>query len=248
MFMTRSENDRGVNTFSPEGRLFQVEYATEAIKLGSTAIGIQTSEGVLIAVEKRITSPLMDPSSIEKIVEIDSHIACAMSGLTPDSRTMIERARVEAQNHWFTYNEPMRVESVTQAVCNLAMQFGEGEDAEEGTMSRPFGVALLIAGVDRVGPKATPVLFHCDPSGTFVSYLAKAIGSGSEGAQTALQEGYSKSMTLVQAETLALQALKQVMEEKISAGNVEVASVKVEGKFYVYKKEEVQTILDRLTA
>ena len=81
MFLNRSEYDRGPNTFSPEGRLFQVEYAIEAIKLGSTAIGIQTGEGVILAVEKRITSPLMEPTSIEKIVEIDSHIACAFSGM-----------------------------------------------------------------------------------------------------------------------------------------------------------------------
>jgi len=74
MFMTRSEYDRGVNTFSPEGRIFQVEYAIEAIKLGSTAIGIQTGEGVVLAVEKRITSPLIEPSSIQKIFEIDAHV------------------------------------------------------------------------------------------------------------------------------------------------------------------------------
>lgn len=86
MFLTRSEYDRGVNTFSPEGRLFQVEYAIEAIKLGSTAIGICTSEGVVLAVEKRITSPLMEPTTIEKIVEVDRHIACAVSGLMADSR------------------------------------------------------------------------------------------------------------------------------------------------------------------
>ncbi|OBS65330.1 hypothetical protein A6R68_06153 [Neotoma lepida] len=133
MFLTRSEYDRGVNTFSPEGRLFQVEYAIEAIKLGSTAIGIQTSEGVCLAVEKRITSPLMEPSSIEKIVEIDAHIGCAMSGLIADAKTLIDKARVETQNHWFTYNETMTVESVTQAVSNLALQFGE-EDADPGAM------------------------------------------------------------------------------------------------------------------
>lgn len=152
MFLTRSEYDRGVNTFSPEGRLFQVEYAIEAIKLGSTAIGIQTSEGVCLAVEKRITSPLMEPSSIEKIVEIDAHIGCAMSGLIADAKTLIDKARVETQNHWFTYNETMTVESVTQAVSNLALQFGE-EDADPGAMSRPFGVALLFGGVDEKGPQ-----------------------------------------------------------------------------------------------
>jgi 20S proteasome subunit alpha 5 len=100
----RSEYDRGVNTFSPEGRLFQVEYAIEAIKvrntngqLGSTAVGIQTAQGVVLAVEKRVTSILLESSSIEKVVEIDSHLGCAMSGLIADSRTMIDHARVEAQ-------------------------------------------------------------------------------------------------------------------------------------------------------
>ncbi|XP_031680985.1 proteasome subunit alpha type-5 isoform X1 [Oncorhynchus kisutch] len=187
MFLTRSEYDRGVNTFSPEGRLFQVEYAIEAIKLGSTAIGIQTSEGVCLAVEKRITSPLMEPSSIEKIVEIDTHIGCAMSGLIADAKTLIDKARVETQNHWFTYNETMTVESVTQAVSNLALQFGE-EDADPGAMSRPFGVALLFGGLDEKGPQ----LYHMDPSGTFVQCDARAIGSASEGAQSSLQEVYHK--------------------------------------------------------
>merc|ERR1712012_456685 len=182
MFLTRSEYDRSVNTFSPEGGLFQVEYAIEAIKLGSTAIGLQTSEGVVLAVEKRVTSPLIEASSIEKIMEVDKHIACAMSGLIADSKTLIDKARVEAQNHWFTYNETMNIESVTQAVSNLALQFGD-DDAEKGAMSRPFGVALLFAGVDEKGPR----LFHMDPSGTYIKYDAKAIGSGSEGAQQALQ-------------------------------------------------------------
>ncbi|XP_021294556.1 proteasome subunit alpha type-5 isoform X1 [Herrania umbratica] len=149
MFLTRTEYDRGVNTFSPEGRLFQVEYAIEAIKLGSTAIGIKTKDGVVLAVEKRITSPLLEPSSVEKIMEIDEHIGCAMSGLIADARTLVEHARVETQNHRFSYGEPMTVESTTQALCDLALRFGEGD---EESMSRPFGVSLLIAGHDENGP------------------------------------------------------------------------------------------------
>ncbi|XP_055308649.1 proteasome subunit alpha type-5-like [Sitodiplosis mosellana] len=147
MFLTRSEYDRGVNTFSPEGRLFQVEYAIEAIKLGSTAIGIRTPEGVVMAVEKRITSPLMEPSTVEKIVEVDRHIGCATSGLMADARTLIDRARVECQNHWFVYNERMSVESCAQAVSTLAIQFGDSADGGSA-MSRPFGVAILFAGVE----------------------------------------------------------------------------------------------------
>ena len=180
--------DRGINTFSPEGRLFQVEYSLEAIKLGSTAIGVATSEGVVLGVEKRVTSTLLETSSVEKIVEIDRHIGCAMSGLQADARSMVEHARVECQSHAFNYNEPLRVESCTQAICDLALRFGESADGEESIMSRPFGVALLIAGYDEDGPS----LYHAEPSGTFYRYDAKAIGSGSEGAQAELQNEYHK--------------------------------------------------------
>lgn len=240
MFLTRSEYDRGVNTFSPEGRLFQVEYAIEAIKLGSTAIAVRTDEGVVLAVEKRVTSPLLEPSSIEKVAEIDEHIGVAMSGLTADARTLIDHGRVETQQHRFTYNEPMPLESVTQSLCDLALRFGE-DDNDEGGMSRPFGVALLVAGWDAEGG---PVLFHTDPSGTYVKYDAKAIGSGSEGAQTALQESYRKDMTLKEAEVLALSTLKQVMEEKVTATNVDIA--RVAPKWHLYTPEEVEEVISRL--
>lgn len=237
MYLTRSEYDRGVNTFSPEGRLFQVEYAIEAIKLGSTAIGIQTAEGVVLAVEKRISSKLLVPSSVKKLVKLDQHIGCAMSGLVADARTLVDHARVETQNHWFTYDEKLSVESTVQSICDLALGFGEGN------MARPFGVALLVAGVDEKGP----ALFHTDPSGTFTKYTAKAIGAGSEGAQTALEEQYNKSLTLAQAEKMALEILKQVMEEKINSKNVELAVVKAsDGLFHTYTKAELAAVIARL--
>ncbi|PWN23675.1 putative PUP2-20S proteasome subunit [Microstroma glucosiphilum] len=222
MFMSRSEYDRGVNTFSPEGRLFQVEYAIEAIKLGSTTVGIRTDEGVVIGVEKRVQSSLLESDSIEKIMEIDSHIGCAMSGLVADARTMIEHARVTAQNHAFTYDEDIQVSSVTQAVCDLALRFGESISGEEAMMSRPFGVALLIAGYD---DKKGPQLYHADPSGTSIQYKAKAIGSGQEGAQGELQDKYKDNMTLQEASILTLNVLKQVMEEKLDEKNVQLAVV-----------------------
>ncbi|KAK9446498.1 nucleophile aminohydrolase [Limtongia smithiae] len=242
MFLTRSEYDRGVSTFSPEGRLFQVEYAIEAIKLGSTAIGIATADGVILGVEKRATSVLLESSSIEKIVEIDRHLGAAMSGLTADARTMIDHARVETQNHALYYNEKIKVESVTQAVCDLALKFGEGADGEERVMSRPFGVALLIAGVDENGPQ----LYHADPSGTFYRYDAKAIGSGSEGAQAELQNEYHSSLTLPEAEQLVLKTLKQVMEEKLDSKNVQLASVTMEQGFRIYSDDEMKVVVDRL--
>merc|ERR1711894_233636 len=221
---------------------FQVEYAIEAIKLGSTAIGIQTSEGVILAVEKRITSPLMEPTSIEKIVEIDSHIACAFSGLTADSKTLIDRARVESQNHWFTYDEKMQVESVAQAVSNLAIAFGDSDGDDIGMMSRPFGVAILYAGIDENGPQ----LFHMDPSGTYLQFDAKAIGSGSEGAQQSLQEQYHKSMTLKEARKEALKILKQVMEEKLNATNVEMATVTPDAMFVMCTKDEIEEVIKEI--
>jgi len=244
MYLTRSEYDRGVNTFSPEGRLFQVEYAIEAIKLGSTAVGLQTSEGCILAVEKRLSSPLLDPQSVEKIAEIDGHVGAAMSGLVADARTLVDHARVEAQNHRFTYDEPIGVEALTQAVCDLALSFGEGSDGDsKKRMSRPFGVALLLAGYDEMDGSQ---LFFSDPSGTFVRYKAKAIGAGSEGAQSNLEESYSATMTLKEAEELALSTLKQVMEEKISNDNIELARVTPEKGFHIAKEEEVTEILERL--
>jgi 20S proteasome subunit alpha 5 len=239
-----------------------VEYSLEAIKLGSTAIGVATGGGVVLGVEKRVTSTLLETSSVEKIVEIDRHIGCAMSGLQADARSMVEHARVESQNHAFHYNEPLRVESCTQAICDLALRFGEGADGEESIMSRPFGVALLIAGFDEDGPQ----LYHAEPSGTFYRYDAKAIGSGSEGAQAELQNEFHKvylvrlymnmvtnvfnpqSLTIEEAETLVLKTLKQVMEEKLDSKNVQLASVTKERGFRIYTDAEMAAVVERLPA
>lgn len=252
MSMGKSEYDRGVNTFSPAGRLFQVEYALEAIKLGSTAIGIRTNEGVVLAVEKRLTSPLIDPSSIEKILEIDTHMGCAMSGLTADARTLVDHARVEAQNHWFTYNERMPVESNVHSISDLALDFSvtDRKDKDRKTMSRPFGVALLVAGVD---PIDGPSLWNTEPSGTYTKYQACAIGSAQEGATNLLQEQYNKDMTLADAEILGLTVLRQVMEEKLTSTNIEVSVVKKEPnpkdvKFTLKTKDEVEDVIRRLPA
>lgn len=244
MFLTRSEYDRGVNTFSPEGRLFQVEYAIEAIKLGSTAIGICTKEGCVLAVEKRITSTLMEPTTVEKIVEIDRHIACAVSGLMADSRTMIDRARIECQNHWFVYDERMPIESCAQAVSNLAILFGDWDD-NQPPMSRPFGVAILFAGID---DDKGPQLFHMDPSGTFVEYNAKAIGSGCEGAQQNLQEKYNTLISLDEAIVLALETLRQVMEEKMNATNVEVVTMTPKNLFEMLTKEQLEKYIVKMSS
>jgi len=205
-------------------------------------VGIQTKEGSILAVEKRLTSTLLEPSSVEKVMEVDSHIGAAVSGLIGDARTLVDHARIEAQNHRFTYDEAMGVQALTQSVCDLALGFGEGKKEGEKKMSRPFGVALLMAGWDR---KEGPQLFFSDPSGTYFTYKAKAIGAGSEGAQATLQDRYRDDLTLAEAENLAFEILKQVMEEKISNANVEVASVTVDG-YALYDAAKLDSIIARL--
>merc|ERR1712232_1103151 len=203
-------------------------------------------EGVVLAVEKRLTSPLICPESIEKILEIDDHMGCAMSGLTADARTLVDHARVEAQAHWFTYNERMPVESCVNSVADMALDFSDSDKDRKRVMSRPFGVALLVGGVD---PVDGPVLFNTDPSGTFTKYMAASIGSAQEGATSMLQEQYNKDMTMPDAETLALTVLRQTMEEKLSKTNIEVASVRADTKkFRLFSGEELEGIIKRLPA
>lgn len=135
---------------------------------------------------------------------------------------------------------------ISLAVCDLALAFGEESESREerkSKMSRPFGVALLIAGYDDLDG---PQLFFSDPSGTYVKYKAKAIGAGSEGAQINLKDSYSETMTLEEAEELALNTLKQVMEEKISTDNVELARVTPEKGYHLATHEEISTVLERL--
>ncbi|KAJ8911808.1 hypothetical protein NQ315_014232 [Exocentrus adspersus] len=131
----------------------------------------------------------------------------------------------------------MSVESCAQAVSNLAIQFGDSDD-DGAAMSRPFGVAILFAGIDAKGPQ----LYHMDPSGTFVQFDAKAIGSGSEGAQQSLQEVYHRSMTLEEATISALTILKQVMEEKLNSSNVEVMTMTSKSLFHMFTKDQVEEV------
>lgn len=206
-----------------------VNKSTDSLQFGSTAIGVKTNEGVVLGIEKKLpSSKLMEINKkSEKLVEIDRHCACAMSGIVGDARILIDHARVEAQNHSFNFNEPMGVEAVTQAVSDLAINFGEGyEGQKRKPMSRPYGVALLIGGVDENGPQ----LFQTDPSGTYCEWQADAIGSGQETAMTQLKEQYHSNMSLAEAEKMVLQVLKGNMEERICKDNVEVMVVRSDNR------------------
>ena len=158
-----------------------------------------------------------------------------MSGIVGDARVLIDHARVEAQNHKFNYVEPLSVNLITQAVSDIAMNFGEGyEGSKRKPMARPFGVALLIAGVDENGPQ----LYQTDPSGTYFSWEARAIGSGGDTAMTTLKEKFNKDMSLADAEKLVLETLKQVMEDKILVENVEMCVVRADSKNLEFRSDE----------
>jgi 20S proteasome subunit alpha 5 len=199
---------------------------------------------VVLGVERKLLSKLQEPAKSEKLVEIDRHCACAMSGIVGDARVLVDHARVEAQNHKFNYVEPQHIKLIAEAVSDLAMNFGEGyEGSKKKPMARPYGVALLIAGVDENGPQ----LFQTDPSGTCFEYKARAIGSGGDTAMTTLKEKYNEDLTIGEAERLALQLLKQVMEDKISVDNVEVCVITTEKKQLEFRTQaEIGAILERL--
>jgi 20S proteasome subunit alpha 5 len=243
----RSEYDRGLNTFSPEGRLFQVEYANAAIKIGATAIGICTPEGVILAVEKRMATGLIEATSVEKIFTIDEHCGAAISGLSADARTLVDHARVECQQHRFVYEEPLYVASLVESISDLALDFSDvSGEKRKRKMARPFGVALLVAGYD-VKTKSFK-LFKTEPSGNFTACQAVAIGAAAEGAITALVELFKENplLSFAQAEVKALEILRLGMEEKMNAKNIEVAAVKTDGKFRVYEDSELAGVMSSL--
>lgn len=242
----KSEYDRSVGTWSPSGRLFQLEYAMQAIKLGSTAIGMKCKDGVLLVVEKNLSSSLIVPKTREKIFEIDSHIGCATAGLAADARTLVDHARNESQNHWFTYNEKVSVESCVNSIADLALDFADVTDGRrKKVMSRPFGVSILVAGVNA----GKPALWVTDPSGTCAEYTACAVGAAQEGAGSLLTEQYKEDMVLLEAENCAVGILRQMMKEKMTTVNVEVATVRNDtAQFKLYSTEEIETIINRLPA
>ncbi|WP_297506396.1 archaeal proteasome endopeptidase complex subunit alpha [Thermococcus sp.] len=210
--------DRAITVFSPDGRLFQVNYAREAVKRGATAVGVKWKDGVVLAVEKRITSKLIEPRSYEKIFLIDDHIAAAPSGIIADARVLVDRARLEAQIYRLTYGEPVPLTVLVKKICDLKQahtQYGG---------VRPFGAALLMAGVNE-----KPELYETDPSGAYFEWKAVAIGSGRNVAMAIFEEHYSDEIDMEGAIKLAILALAKTLEEP-SAEAIEVAYITTEEK------------------
>jgi len=210
--------DRAITVFSPDGRLFQVNYAREAVKRGATAVGLKWNRGIVLAVEKRITSRLIEPKSYEKIFQIDEHIAAAPSGIIADARVLVDRARLEAQIYRLTYGEPVPLTVLVKKICDLKQahtQYGG---------VRPFGAALLLAGVNE-----KPELYETDPSGAYFEWKAVAIGSGRNTAMAIFEENYSDELNREGAIKLAIRALVSTIENP-TPDSIEVALITTEEK------------------
>jgi len=212
--------DRAITVFSPDGRLFQVEYAKEAVKRGATAIGITCREGVALVAFKSIHSKLVVPESLKKIFEVDSHICVTASGLIADARRLVDIARVDSQRHRITYNEPPTVDSISRSVCDLMQVY-----TQYGGI-RPFGVSLLIAGVDAQGPK----LFEAEPSGAMTAYKADAIGANKNEVDEYLESKYDEKMPLDDAIRLCVESLRKTQEQKLMQENVEISFATLKNK------------------
>ena len=243
----KNEYDRSVNTFSNQGRLYQVEYAMKAVEQGCTTLGIQLKDAIILGAEKKIASKLQIPSSIENIMKINENAICTYSGLRSDARALIETARVEAANHWFNFNEPMPVEAISLAVCDMALSFAEKKKREkkdkERGVSRPYGVAVIIAGIDADGE---PRLFKNDPSGNYVRYKACCIGQGGENGMTTLQSNYREDMRFDEAILLAGKVLKENLEQKINKDNFEIWYIKKsDGKIVSLSPDELEKLIPK---
>jgi proteasome alpha subunit len=222
--------DRAITVFSPDGRLFQVEYAREAVKRGTTTVGLKYKTGVVLIVDKRISSRLVEPGSIEKIFEIDDHIGCATSGLVADARALIDRARLDAQINEITYNEKIQVKTLVKRICDFKQTY-----TQYGGV-RPFGTALLIAGVDDGGPK----LFSTDPSGALMEYKASSEGAGRNGAMTYFEKEYKEDLSMDEAVDMSIKALNKGTEGKLNPEAAEIGVVGKEVKFHILSPDETK--------
>jgi proteasome alpha subunit len=228
--------DRAITVFSPDGRLFQVEYAREAVKRGTTTVGLKFKDGVALIVDKRIASKLIESTSIEKIFQIDEHIGCATSGLVADARVLVDHARVIAQINKVTYAEKIDIETLVKRLCDFKQNY-----TQYGGV-RPFGTALLVAGVDETGAH----LFETDPSGALVAYKAGSIGAGKNAIMDVFEEEYEEGLSMDEAILLGLKALTKATEDKLSTKAVEVGIVREDENFRTLTEAEVDAYVKKL--
>jgi len=231
--------DSRTTTFSPEGRLYQVEYALEAINRAGTAVGIRTKNGIILAAEKKILSKLLESScTSEKLHRIDEHIMVAVAGINADANIILNYARLEARRYQFSYGEAMPIELLVQTVCDHKQgytQFGG---------LRPYGVSLLFAGWDiQHGFQ----LYQSDPSGNYSVWKATSIGSNSQATYSLFKGENFEDITLAEAKKLAIKFLGKSMDGAVTQENIEVSQLIFSENVLVQqslRKEEVKILCD----
>ena len=226
--------DRAITMFSPDGRLLQVEYAKKTVKQGSTAIGVVCKDGVLLVADKRIVDSLVVPEAVEKIWQIDEHIGASASGILSDARVLIERAQITAQQHRVTFDSPIDTLAVVKDICDLK------QICTQSGGLRPFGVSILVAGIDHDGPK----LFETDPTGIYFQYKATVIGEGETEIEEILHKEYHENITIEDALKLCINALAKILDKNFNAQRIDAAYIRYdEKKFVKVDKTKIERLL-----
>jgi len=226
--------DRAITMFSPDGRLLQVEYAKKTVKQGSTSIGMACKDGVVFVTDKRIVDSLIIPESVEKIWEIDDHVGITAAGIISDARVLVDRAQLGAQQHRVTYDTPIDVASVVKDICSLK------QICTQSAGLRPFGVSLLVGGIDKEGPK----LYCTDPTGIYFKYKATVIGEGEADILEELHKKYKDDISVKDGIKVAVELLKKFLDKDFSPERLDIVFMTDdEKKFTRMKTEEVEKLV-----
>ena len=223
--------DRGITIFSPDGRLYQVEYAREAVKRGTPSVGVRTADGVVLAAVTPQRSPLLETESIEKLHKIDDHLAIASAGHAADARQLVDFARRVAQGERLRYGESADTENLTKTITDEIQEYTQTGGA------RPFGAALLVAGVDEEGPR----LMETDPSGTPYEWQAAVVGGNDETIRGYFEDAYEPEMSIDAGIDLALEGLAEGLDG-IEAQEVDLLTITEDGQ----NELDTEAIADRL--
>ncbi|HZY91229.1 MAG TPA: archaeal proteasome endopeptidase complex subunit alpha [Thermoplasmata archaeon] len=231
--------DRAITVFSPDGRLFQVEYAREAVRRGATTAGVVFQDGVVLVADRRIPNPkLAEPASLEKIHQIDEHVGCATAGLVADARVLVEYARLASQINRVTYSEPIAVELLVRRICDYKQQYTQFGGV------RPFGTALLVGGYDEDGVH----LFETEPSGSLTSFKATSTGGNKQPVMELFEQKYKPGMDADAAILLALEGLRQSLDDAANLSQVEICTIQRGRGLHRLSAEEIQKYAGRLPA
>lgn len=226
--MRSNQYDAAITIFSPEGRLYQVEYALELVKRGAPIVGVYSTEGVVLAADETPESTLEDPGTFKKIFQFDDHVGAAIAGLSSDARVLMSQGRVFCQSNRLLYDEPADIDALISTLSGRIQVY-----TQHGGI-RPFGVSLIVAGVDSTGAK----LLTTDPSGSYRGYKARALGRNADPANSLLDEKYVEGISLDEAISLAIGAVSVASGGEVTPATVKVAVVPSETKVLKRLTEE----------